>query len=129
MSLSFDERTFFDKLFEEKLLKNIADKVFKLLKKLKKIKKQTCYIISEYSSDWIFSWISYSITTKITYNGAIKSNVWFSVWKGYLKIKFNYKTIETTKEQFFEFSHYSEKDIEELKKNLVLLKTEIENLK
>lgn len=27
MSLSFDERTFIDKLFEEKLLKNIADKV------------------------------------------------------------------------------------------------------
>lgn len=124
----FDERVFVDKSFEEKLLKNISDKVFKLLKKLKKIKKQTCYIISEYSSDWIFSWIPYSISTKVTYNWAIKSNVWFSVWKGYLKIKFNYKTIETTKEQFFEFNHYSEKDIEELKKNLVLLKTEIENL-
>ena len=125
----FEERVFVDKLFEGKLLKSISDKVFKLLKKLKKIKKQTCYIISEYSSDWVFSWIPYSISTKVTYNWAIKSNVWFSVWKGYLKIKFNYKTIETTKENFFEFDHYSEKDIEELKKNLVLLKTEIENLK
>lgn len=125
----FDERAFVDKSFEGKLLKNISDKVFKLLKKLKKIKKQTCYIISEYSSDWIFSWIPYSISTKVTYNWAIKSNVWFSVWKGYLKIKFNYRKIETTKEQFFEFDHYSEKDIEELKKNLILLKAETKSLK
>ncbi len=125
----FDERIFVDKLFEEKLLKNISDKVFKLLKKLKKIKKQTCYIISEISSDWIFSWIPYSISTKVTYNWAIKSNVWFSVGKGYLKIKFDYKTIETTKEKIIEFNHYSEKDIEELKKNLVLLKAEIKSLK
>lgn len=125
----FDERVFVDKSFEGKLLKNISDKVFKQLKELKRMKKQSCYIISKVSSDWIFSWIPYSITTKITYNGAIKSNVWFSVWKGYLKIKFNYRTIETTKEQFFEFDHYSEKDIEELKKNLILLKSEIKSLK
>lgn len=125
----FDERAFVDRLFEEKLLKNISDKVFKLLKKLKKIKKQTCYIISEISSDWIFSWIPYSISTKVTYNWAIKSNVWFSVWKGYLKIKFNYRTIETTKEKIIEFNHYSEKDIEELKKNLILLKAETKSFK
>ena len=125
----FDERTFVNKSFEEKLLKNVSNKVFKMLKELKKMKKQSCYIISEVHSDWVFSWIPYSITTKITYNWAIKSNVWFSVWKGYLKIKFNYKKIETTKEQFFEFDHYSEKDIEELKKNLVLLKSEMESLK
>ena len=126
----FDERVFVDKLFEEKLLKNISDKVFKLLKELKKMKKQSCYIISEVHSDWVFSWIPYSISTKVTYNWAIKKiNVWFSVWKGYLKIKFNYKKIETTKEQFFEFDHYSEKDIEELKKNLILLKAETKSLK
>lgn len=125
----FDERTFVDKSFEEKLLKNISDKVFKLLKELKKMKKQSCYIISQVSSDWIFWWIPYSISTKVTYNWAIISNVWFSVGKGYLKIKFNYKKIETTKEQFFEFDHYSEKDIEELKKNLILLKTETKSLK
>ena len=125
----FDERVFVDKSFEEKLLKNISDKVFKLLKELKKMKKQSCYIISNVHSDWIFWWIPYSISTKVTYNWVIKSNVWFSVWKGYLKIKFNYKKIETTKEQFFEFDHYSEKDIEELKKNLVLLKAEMKSFK
>jgi hypothetical protein len=47
----FDERVFVDKSFEEKLLKNISDKVFKLLKELKKMKKQSCYIISEVHSD------------------------------------------------------------------------------
>ena len=125
----FDERVFVDKSFEGKLLKNISDKVFKQLKELKKIKKQSCYIISEVSSDWIFSWILYSISTKVTYNWVIKSNVWFSVGKGYLKISFYYRTDKTTKEQFFEFGHYSEKDLEELKKNLILLKDEIKSIK
>jgi hypothetical protein len=47
----FDERIFVDKLFEEKLLKNISDKVFKIIKEWKKMKKKSCYIISEIYSD------------------------------------------------------------------------------
>lgn len=125
----FDERIFVDKLFEEKLLKNISDKVFKVIKERKKMRKKSCYIISEVYSDWIFSWIGYSIRTKKTYNWSIISYVWFSVWKKNLGITFRYAKNKTTKEQFFEFDHYSEKEIKELKKNLILLKAEIESLK
>ena len=125
----FDERIFVDKLFEEKLLKNISDKVFKVIKERKKMRKKSCYIISEVYSDWIFSWIVYSIRTKKTYNWSIISYVLFSIWKRNLEIIFRYAKNKTTKEQFFEFDHYSEKDIEELKKNLILLKAEIESLK
>lgn len=125
----FDERIFVDKLFEEKLLKNISDKVFKIIKEWKKMKKKSCYIISEVYSDWIFSWIAYSIRTKKTYNWSIISYVLFSVWKKNLGITFRYAKNKTTKEQIFEFDHYSEKEIKELKKNLILLKTEIESLK
>ena len=125
----FDERIFVDKLFEEKLLKNISDKVFKVIKERKKMRKKSCYIISKVYSDWIFSWIVYSIRTKKTYNWSIISYVLFSIWKRNLEIIFRYAKNKTTKEQFFEFDHYSEKDIEELKKNLILLKAEIESLK
>ena len=125
----FDERIFVDKLFEEKLLKNISDKVFKVIKERKKMRKKSCYIISEVYSDWIFSWIVYSIRTKKTYNWSIISYVLFSVWKKNLGITFRYAKNKTTKEQIFEFDHYSEKEIKELKKNLILLKTEIESLK
>ena len=125
----FDERIFVDKLFEEKLLKNISDKVFKIIKEWKKMKKKSCYIISEIYSDWIFSWIVYSIRTKKTYNWSIISYVLFSVWKKNLGITFRYAKNKTTKEQIFEFDHYSEKEIKELKKNLILLKAEIESLK
>lgn len=59
MSLSFDERVFINKSFEEKLLKNIADKVFKMLKQHKKVKNESCYIISQVYSTWVFCWIPY----------------------------------------------------------------------
>ena len=125
----FDERIFVDKLFEEKLLKNISDKVFKIIKEWKKMKKKSCYIISEVYSDWIFSWIVYSIRTKKTYNWSIICYVLFSVWKENLEITFRYEKNKTTKEHFFKFDHYPEKEIKELKKNLILLKAEIESLK
>lgn len=130
MSLSFDERTFIDKLFEEKLLKNIADKVFKMLKQHKKVKNESCYIISQVYSDWVFHWIPYSIRTKIIHNWTVIVDVWFSLRKFELNINFKYQIMEETKEKIVAFNYSDrEKDREILKNNLVLLKNEIENLK
>lgn len=130
MSLSFDKRVFVDKLFEEKLLKNISDKVFKMLKEHKKVKNQSCYIISQVYSTWVFCWIPYSIRTKITHNWTILPDVWFSLSKFELNINFSYQIIEETKEKVVAFNYSdTEKDKEILKNNLVLLKNEIENLK
>lgn len=130
MSLSFDERVFINKSFEEKLLKNIADKVFKMLKQHKKVKNESCYIISQVYSTWVFCWIPYSIRTKIIHNWTVITDVWFSLRKFELNINFKYQIMEETKEKIVAFNYSDrEKDREILKNNLVLLKNEIENLK